>query len=188
MGNLSGICTADAVNNFTCPKASSFFTASIIWGVIGPQRIFSPGSMYVGLQWFWLLGAIVPVCFWLLRKKWPTSWIRFLNAPLIFGGSGFIPPATPFNYLSWRIAGFIFNKWIYGRYRGWWMRFNYVTSAALDSGLAVCTILIILTLSLTDTSAPSWWGNEICRKTMDYRDAAFLKVVELGQTFGLKVW
>ncbi|KAG9645453.1 hypothetical protein KCU64_g10925, partial [Aureobasidium melanogenum] len=74
------------------------------------------------------------------------------------------------------------------RYRGWWMRFNYITSAALDSGLAISTILIVLTISLTNTDAPNWWGNVAVYNTMDSLGTAVSKVLPEGATFGPSTW
>lgn len=184
MGALEGVCTETASAHFTCPNGRVFFTASILWGLIGPARIFSGTGIYKNLQYFWIAGVALPVIFWLIQRRYPKSFVRYLNAPLIFSGSGMIPPATPLNYMSWGIVGFIFNKWIRGRWRGWWMRFNYITSAGLDSGLAISTIIIVLTLSLTNTAAPNWWGNTAVFETLDYADAAFAKTLQPGETFG----
>lgn len=52
------------------------------------------------------------------------------------------------NYLMWILVGFIFSKVIKDRFRGWWLQYNFLTSAALDAGLALCTIVIFLTLNL----------------------------------------
>ena len=165
----------------------SFFNASVIWGAIGPQRIFSPGQMYAPMMWFFLAGAILPVVLYLGARAFPRSSIRYLSAPIIFGGSGLIPPATPLNYLSWGVVGFIFNKWIKNKFRGWWMQYNYVFSAGLDVGLALCTILIFLTLQLTNTSFPSWWGVDIAANTMDASDSAVQTILTNG-TFGPTSW
>ena len=161
-----------------------FFTASIIFGVIGPQRIFTGSGIYKNLMWFWLIGAAVPIIFWIIRRRYPSSFVRYLNAPVIFTGTGLIPPATAVNYLSFVLVGFVFNKWIRDKWRGWWMRFNYVTSAGLDSGLAISTIVIILTLSLTNTAPPNWWGNNVVGSTIDAQGAAIKIVLPAGQTFG----
>lgn len=159
MGAFENICDEDQVNRFTCPNGRVFFNASVIWGVIGPARMFSGDALYAKLQYFWLAGAILPVILYFAARRWPKSPARLLSAPIIFGGTGDIPPATPLNYLSWAIVGLFFNKYIRDKYRGWWMRFNYITSAGLDAGLAISTIVIVLTLSLTNTEAPRWWGN-----------------------------
>jgi OPT family oligopeptide transporter len=44
--NIEGMCTDDQKDGFICPSTEVFGTASIIWGVIGPQRQFSKGQIY----------------------------------------------------------------------------------------------------------------------------------------------
>lgn len=39
-GNIKGICTTDQAEGLTCPNAKTFFNASVIWGVVGPKRMF----------------------------------------------------------------------------------------------------------------------------------------------------
>ncbi|KAL1964858.1 hypothetical protein VTN77DRAFT_6360 [Rasamsonia byssochlamydoides] len=185
---ISDVCSQGQVSHFSCPNGRVFFNASIIWGAIGPQRIFSPGALYSPMLWFFLAGFILPVLIYLGARAFPKSPIRYLSAPIIFGGAGLIPPATPLNYLSWGIVGFVFNKYIRNRWRGWWMHYNYVFSAGLDVGLALCTILIFVTLQLTNTSFPSWWGTEIAANTMDASDTAVQVVLPPGETFGPTSW
>lgn len=188
LATIKDVCSETQADNYSCPNGRVFYQASVIWGLIGPQRIFSPGQLYSGLMWFWLAGAILPVLIYIGARMYPKSQIRFLNAPLIFGGAGLIPPATPLNYLTWGIVGIIFNKYIRDRWRGWWMHYNYVLSAGLDVGLDLCTILIFLTLDLTSTSFPTWWGTSITGTTMDMAGTAVQKILPSGQTFGPKSW
>ena len=108
--------------------------------------MFSPGRIYSGLFLFFGLGAVVPVIFYLAARRWPKSPIKFLMAPLIFGGSGNIPPATPLNYLSWGVVGYAFQRRIKDRFPGWWARLNYLTSSGLDLGLALGTLFIFFAL------------------------------------------
>lgn len=70
------------------------------------------------------------------------------------------------NYLLWGIIGFTFNKWIRSRFRNWWMRYNYILSAALDAGLALSTIVIFFALTMTNTDPPKWWGNNVVSNTL----------------------
>lgn len=46
--NITDICRPDQVDGFICPGTEVFGTASIIWGVIGPARVFSKGQTYYG--------------------------------------------------------------------------------------------------------------------------------------------
>jgi hypothetical protein len=81
-------------------------------------------------------------------------------APLIFGGASSIPPATPLNYLSWGVIGFIFQKVMRQRYFGW-SRLNYLTSSGLDLGLVLSTLFIFFAFTLNGVEAPNWWGNSV---------------------------
>jgi OPT family small oligopeptide transporter len=165
-GNIDGICEPTQSGRFTCPNGRVFFNASIIWGVIGPGRIFSGNGVYKNLQYFWILGALLPVVFYFGARRFPRSPLRYLHAPVILGGTGYIPPATPMNYLAWGTVGFVFNRFIRNRFRGWWLSYNYVTSAALDAGLAISTIIIFFALLLPKVNPPSWWGNNVVGSTM----------------------
>lgn len=189
LGAIEGVCTKEAINHFTCPSAKVFFNASIIWGVLGPGRIFSPGEghIYSGLMWFFLIGALSPVVVYFATRKWPNSFLRYINTPVIFSGSGLIPPATPLNYLSWGIVGYVFNHHIRKRYSGWWSNYNYLTSAGLDVGLAISTIIIFLTLSMTGAQAPDWWGNTAAFNTLDAAGAIQSPVPDKGY-FGPDTW
>lgn len=69
-----------------------FFSSSIVWGVIGPQRMFGPGSTYRAIQWYWFLGALLPVLFYVLMRVFPRSPARFLSAPVMLGAMGWLPP------------------------------------------------------------------------------------------------
>ncbi|KAH8880709.1 OPT family small oligopeptide transporter [Thozetella sp. PMI_491] len=188
LGNIKNVCTPQQAEHFTCPGGRVFFSASVIWGLIGPARIFSPGQIYSGLFFFFGVGAIVPVIFYFGAKKWPKSPLKYLIAPVIFGGSGAIPPATPLNYLSWGIVGFFFQYFIRKRHFAWWSRLNFLTSSGLDLGLALSTLLIFFAFTLNNINPPSWWGNDIVTSTMDAQDTAIQVVLPEGQTFGPATW
>lgn len=186
--NIPEVCTPTQREHFTCPGGKVFFSASVIWGLIGPARIFSPGQVYSGLFLFFGLGAVAPIAFYLAAKRWPKSPARYLMAPVIFGGAGSIPPATPLNYLSWGIVGFLFQHLIRKRHFAWWSRLNFLTSSGLDLGLALSTLVIFFAFTLNSINPPSWWGNDVITTTMDYRGTAIQKVLPPGQTFGPSTW
>lgn len=190
--SIEDVCSQHQPNRFSCPNGRVFFNASVIWGLIGPQRIFSPGSLYANLNYFWIIGLITPVLVYYGARIFPKSPIKYINAPLLFGGAGQIPPATPLNYLTWGIVGYIFQKYIKNSYRGWWSRFNYITSAGLDVGLAISTIVIVLALNMTNTTMPEWWGTLVAKNTMDNMDTA-IKIPNPNPDsgvpfFGPKTW
>ncbi|OAA61604.1 small oligopeptide transporter [Niveomyces insectorum RCEF 264] len=188
LATIPGICTQDQVDHYTCSGATVFYTASVIWGAIGPARIFSGGAMLAKLQFFWLVGAAAPIVTWFLARRYPRSVWRYVSTPLIFGGSGYLPPATVYIYLCWGVVGTVFNYFIKRRWNGWWLQYNYVTSAALDSGLIFSTLIIFFTLYLTLAQAPEWFGNNGALDTLDMNFKAIQLPLKKGETFGPSSW
>ncbi|RYP47806.1 hypothetical protein DL768_006215 [Monosporascus sp. mg162] len=186
--NIDGICEVTQPERFTCPGGRVFFSASVIWGLIGPAQIFSPGQVYSGLMVFFIVGAVTPIAIYFAAKKWPRSPAKDLMAPLIFGGASAIPPATPLNYLSWGIVGYVFQYRIKKKYFGWWSRLSYLTSSGLDLGLALSTLFIFFAFTLTEIGPPQWWGNTVVTSTMDFQGTAVQVKLPPGEKFGPQVW
>ncbi|PSR88582.1 OPT family small oligopeptide transporter, partial [Coniella lustricola] len=186
--NIPNVCSDDQPNQYTCANQKVFYTASVIWGAIGPRRMFSEGAMYNGLRWFWLLGAVTPLVTWFFARKYPMSLWRYIHVPLILGGSGYLPPATTYIYLCWGVVGTIFNFFIKRRWNAWWMQYNYITSAALDCGLIFATIVVFFSLYLSMVDPPNWFGNVAALSTADYTGTAVRSVLPPGQTFGPSTW
>ncbi|CAI8587039.1 unnamed protein product [Vicia faba] len=144
---------------WTCPGDDVFYNASIIWGVIGPQRMFTKDGIYPGMNWFFLIGLLAPVPVWFLARKYPNhKWIELIHLPLIFSGGASIPPARAVNYLSWGAVGILFNFYIYKKYKTWWARHTYILSAGMDAGIAFMGVLLFFALQNYDIFGPAWWG------------------------------
>ena len=103
-------------------------------GLIGPGRQFGKGALYHPHLFALIIGAFLPIPFWLWQRRYPSSWVKFISTPIILNGVAAIPPATGINYSSWFAVGFIFQYVVRKRNFAWWSKFNYITSAALDSG------------------------------------------------------
>ncbi|XP_075652213.1 oligopeptide transporter 7 [Castanea sativa] len=160
METIPDICE-DASSVWTCPSDTVFYDASVIWGLIGPRRIFGDLGTYEAINWFFLGGAIAPILVWLAAKAFPQQeWIRLINMPVLIGATGYMPPATAVNYTTWIIAGFLSGFVAYRYMPNWWQRNNYVLSGALDAGLAFMGVLLYFCLGLEDVSL-SWWGNDL---------------------------
>ncbi|KAB2580636.1 Glutathione transporter 1 [Lasiodiplodia theobromae] len=164
--HIPSICTADAPNGFTCPFSRTHFNTSIIWGAIGPRRFFSSssgGSPYHGLLYFFLLGGILPVLAWLLKRRYPTNriWAK-AHVPLFLGGLNYIPPASGTNYGSWAIVGLVFGVLVKRKAARWWKKYNFVLSAALDCSVAIAGVIIFFAVFYSGASKHlSWWGTQV---------------------------
>ncbi|OWM81378.1 hypothetical protein CDL15_Pgr007416 [Punica granatum] len=162
LNSIENICNPDLLpegSPWTCPSDNVFYNASIIWGVVGPRRMFADLGFYPELYWFFLIGVLCPLFSWLLRKLFPnTKWIEYINTPVILSATSLMPPARSINYTSWVIVGLFFNLYVYRRYKGWWARHNYILSAGLDAGIAFLGVALFFTLQTKDIYGPEWWG------------------------------
>ncbi|KAK9270850.1 hypothetical protein L1049_026436 [Liquidambar formosana] len=143
---------------WTCPSDRVFYDASVIWGLVGPKRIFGPLGNYPALNWFFLGGALGPLLVWLMQKAFPNQkWISLINLPVLLGATAAMPPATTLNFTSWIFVGIVFNYFVFQYRKNWWQRYNYVLSAALDAGLAFMGVLLYFALGMEGKSL-TWWG------------------------------
>ncbi|KAI1777200.1 OPT family small oligopeptide transporter [Hypoxylon cercidicola] len=188
LGAIPDVCSNTQPSHFTCPNGRAFFSSSIVWGVLGPERMFGPGSMYVNFNWFWLVGAGFPVVIWFLGRKLKIGFARYIHAPIMLGAMAWLPPATPLSFSTWAVFGLLFNYYIRKRWSGWWRTYNYVTSAALDAGLILSTIVIFFAITLPGVTIPQWWGNVDVFNTVDASYTGWLKTVPEGSTFGPATW
>ncbi|KAJ7896012.1 glutathione transporter [Mycena olivaceomarginata] len=187
LDNIPGICTPDAPDNFVCPSTNVFADAALIWGGIGPQRLFGANGLYQQLLWGFPVGLVAPIPFYFLARRFPMSNWRFVNIPVLCGGVAAIPAASAYNYAAWGLTGFIFNFYIRRAHFRWWMRYNYILSAALDAGIALASVIMFFVLVFpTGGVQVNWIGNTIWQTTADIMGLPLL-TSETG-TFGPTQW
>ena len=122
MMEIPGVCTLGQKNHFTCPGINTLFANSILWGTIGPRKMLGAGGIYNGLLWCFLIGALLPIPFYFLGRKWKV--FQYFHVPVfLYGGLIWAPynlaniwPAVP---VAW-----FFNYYIKKRYLGWWSKYN----------------------------------------------------------------
>ncbi|KAG9155005.1 hypothetical protein Leryth_012186 [Lithospermum erythrorhizon] len=161
MGTIPNICDPGQDSLWTCPGDHVFYDASVIWGLIGPRKIFGDEGYYSLVNWFFVAGAIAPTLVWWAHKAFPNQeWIRLINFPILLGATGSMPPATAVNFSTWIIMAFL-SGYVVFKYRpDLWQRYNYVLSGALDAGLAFMGVLLYMCLGLEDVNL-HWWGNNL---------------------------
>jgi hypothetical protein len=160
---------------------------------------------YGSLLWFFAIGAIAPIPFYFLACHFPLSFWRYINFPVFFGSVGAFAVGSSLTFTSWVPLGFIFNFYIRRFHFRWWMRHNYILSAALDAGVGLCTIVIFFAVQYPKGGFKlKWWGNSgkldvlifkshklkqytVWMNTADVNGTP-LYVTNPGQTFGPTSW
>lgn len=68
------------------------------------------------------------------------------------------------------------------------MQYNYIASAGMDVGLALCAIILFFCVQLPGGAMPDYWGTTIVSKTLDGAQTAIRKTVNDGEIFGPRTW
>lgn len=182
MNQIPGVCTPDAPNRYVCPGINTFFTASVLWGTIGPKKVFGAGGQYTTTLMGFPLGLVLPLVFWLVQRRFKQRWMRQIHPiAMLYGGIVWAPynmsytcPAVPIAWLSW-----IYMK---TRFLGLWARYNFVLSASLSSGIAVAAIVLFFTLQWKQITL-DWWGNNVVNHCCE-GEACVLYPLANGTHFG----
>ncbi|KAJ3784083.1 OPT oligopeptide transporter [Lentinula aff. detonsa] len=143
-------------------------SASVAMGALG-KELFTLGktSGYWIIPFAMLIGIFIPIPFWVVYKytkqgSWINSTMKYLNFPIILLYIGWLPYSVNGQWWSCVFIGFASQWWIRTRRPRWFVKYNYLLSAALDGGSQV--ILFILSFAVFGASGasiafPYWWGN-----------------------------
>lgn len=175
---IPDVCEAGQKNRFTCPGINTFFTAAVLWGTLGPHKMFGSGGQYTWLLVGFPIGLILPFIIYYAQKKLPKlAWLRQVHpVVLLYGPLSWSPynlsyawPAVPLGWLS--------MVWLKNKYLGFWSKvclrirqfllvhadksqYNYVLSASWSSAIAIAAIVIFFGLQWTNKEVV-WWGNTV---------------------------
>ncbi|KAI4868184.1 OPT-domain-containing protein [Hypoxylon rubiginosum] len=185
INQIPNVCTVNAPNRFTCPGINTFFTASVLWGTVGPIKVFGQGGMYTWLLVGFPIGFVVPFITYYMNKKYQKKWMRQIHPVAMFYGAlswapynlSYIWPAVPIAYFSW-----VFLK---QRYLGFWSKYNFVLSASFSSAIAIAAIIIFFALQWTEIEL-DWWGNSVTSQGCE-GTACPLYTLGEGEYFGPRI-
>ncbi|KAK1751536.1 oligopeptide transporter 2 [Echria macrotheca] len=187
---IPGICTKEQVSNFNCENGSQiFFSASVVWGAMGPARIFS--QIYPAMQYCFLLGFLLALVWWAgkrfggyvreaARKVMPgvifkpinlvlftpIAWLKHVHPSLIFNGMLFWAPLNMTYFTGGLYVSFVFMYYLRRYKTAWWEKYNYVLAAALTGGVAFSAIIIFFAVQYHPVTL-DWWGVNVLSATVD---------------------
>ncbi|WFD42790.1 hypothetical protein MPSI1_001440 [Malassezia psittaci] len=162
------LCSPQQRNRMTCQSINVYFTSSLLWGVVGPRNMFASGA-YNGILWGLLLGLLLPILVWLVKRRYPNSWIRLVSVPVITVTAQSFPASTSINFTAFFVVAFIFQYYLKKYYFRWWSKYNFVTANALDAGVIISELLLFFVIQLPSNNSweLSWWGNSVVQSTAD---------------------
>ena len=164
ISSMKDICDPSNRQKFTCPGATTYFSASVLWGTIGPKKVF--GGLYPVLQYCFLIGFLL--VFPALAFKWyaPRKWTRNFQPSIFMGGFLNYAPYNLSYYTGSLYLSFAFMYYIKKKYLTWWEKYNFILSGGVEAGLAFSGIIIFFAVQYHDKSI-SWWGNNVSYEGID---------------------
>lgn len=179
IANLSDFCEPTQVNRFTCPGYRTYYTASVIWGAIGPSRIYSSGKIYYSLTYFFLIGAIVPIPLWYMARKRGGKFWKYINVPVFIAGSLNWSPYNMSYAIPMLYSALFVNGYLRHRYFPWWTKYRWALATSLSASIAVFGVIWFFAI-LYKNSEPSWWGNSVINEGCDAKGCPRLEVPPEG--------
>ncbi|ORZ36656.1 OPT oligopeptide transporter protein-domain-containing protein [Catenaria anguillulae PL171] len=122
-----------------------YYSASLIWGAIGPKRFFFDsqyGSIIIGGA---IAGLILPILLKMCHKFIGGGIWQLMHPALL------LSPASPGANNGIWLTSFLLSTftqfYMYRWHQGTWKRYNYVLATGFDIGVAITTLLITFVFS-----------------------------------------
>ncbi|KDN52996.1 OPT oligopeptide transporter [Tilletiaria anomala UBC 951] len=179
---IPDLCSHNQASLLTCPGQRFYYSSSIVWGVIGPRRLFSSTANRISLSYALAAGALLPIPFWYLNRRYPRRIWKFVNVPLMLFGVPFAMAGDPVNTTAFVAINFIAQYIIRRRYFPIWDRYNYLAGAACDAAAATCGLLLFVSVQIPNVTL-NWIGNIIWQNTRDQEGRGWIPIPPSGIPF-----
>ncbi|OKL61431.1 hypothetical protein UA08_03142 [Talaromyces atroroseus] len=147
-----------------------FNTMAISWSIA--PKMFSIGARYEWVTIVFLLGFIVPIPAYIMYKVTGNKIWGYLNPSIILWFMGNLYVGINSGFTTFFIIAFAFQWYIRKYYPQFFVKWNYLISAALDGGTQI--MVFILTFAVAGGSGtahpfPYWAGNpDLSKHNTDY--------------------
>jgi len=204
-GGIKDMCNLKNKDHFICSGARTYFNASIIWGLIGPRRVFK--GLYPDMKWCFLIGAVVPLPFWVWRTFGPKlSEKRGLN---VKSWSGYIASGGFLEYVdellvctalltpafgNLNVVGIpylpdyymhcLFQFFVRQKFPRWWTKYAYLITPSLSIGTSWAAFFNFWATEYKHVVYLDAWTNNVSSENMNSNMTAVRKKVPKGDYFG----
>ena len=157
LDNIENVCADNQKQKFVCMSTHTFFTSSVIWGTLGPARMYGPGKgIYSVTLYGFLVGALLPVPLYVLVRLGYTRFRHIYTPSLLFGGITW----APFNFsfsVNALYLGYFFQVYVKRRFFNWWAKYNVTSYSSTYLPNPLSEIIIVSHLMCSHTWLGSWW-------------------------------
>lgn len=140
--------------------------------------MFSNGIYNATLYGF-LWGALLPIPFYFLAKRFPTSFVRSIHIPVFLSGALNLAPYNNSYFITGLYPAVFFNVYIKKRYQEWWQKYALVLTTSFQVALALSALIIFFSVSYHPVTI-DWWGNDVSFAGIDGASCALKAIPAAG--------
>jgi hypothetical protein len=134
-------------------QTRTYYSLSVLWGVIGPQKFFGQGSEYHFLYYGFLVGPAAVLLMYGVHK-WKPHWDveHYANPTLFFYGMTLFPRYPSTNFFTGMLVSAFFMGYMYRYHPVWWRKYHYLLGVGLDCGTQIMQTVVVFCFNLTGLS------------------------------------
>jgi hypothetical protein len=157
---LDILLSVNGSNIWSGQNVQQYNTLAVAWSMA--KDMFSVGARYEWVTISYLIGFVVPLPFWLIYRYTKIRFFEYINLSIILWYMGWLFVGINASILTYFAAGFFAQLYLRRYHPAWFVKWNYLVSAALDGGTQV--IVFILSFAVFGGSGaandfPIWAGN-----------------------------
>jgi hypothetical protein len=151
----------EGTNIWSGANIQQFNTLAVAWSIA--PKMFSIGARYQWVTAAFLVGFVAPLPFYIMHRLFPSQRIwSYLNSSIILWYMGYLFVGINSSIWSYYIIG-VAGQYYLRKYRPkYFVKWNYLVSAAMDGGTQVLVFLLTFAVdggSGTARPFPTWAGN-----------------------------
>lgn len=130
----------DGSNIWSGQNVQQFNTLAFSWSM--PKELFSVGGRYEWVTLSFLVGFLVPLPFYFMNKFFPHPFFRFFNMSIILWYMGWLFVGINSSITMYFLIGFVAQYYLRKYRPDFFVKYNYIVSAALDGGTQVMVFIL----------------------------------------------
>ncbi|KAG7087781.1 hypothetical protein E1B28_013722 [Marasmius oreades] len=139
--NREILLSVQGTNVWSGAVVQSFNSDAITWGALA-KHLYSPSGTYGIIPMSIFIGLVLPLPFWLLHQRFPTWRFNQVITPMVAYQIGALNTGINSSYFMTFLLCITSQFWLRKYHPGWFRKYNFLMSAALDGGTEVMIFIM----------------------------------------------
>ena len=163
---IKDYCDPENSQKFFCYGTTTFYNASVLWGVIGPKRVF--GGLYPILRYCFLIGFLAGLVCVAIKRLAPRRYTKYFEPTVFLGAFTSWAPGNLSYSTGGVYLGYAMMHHVKRKYEAWWQKYSYLLGSGIQAGIAFSSIIIYFAVQYHEKDV-NWWGNSVGTSGLDYQ-------------------